>query len=185
MMRLPLYLQQQLDIVGCPYTQPGSGISHLKFSSKFLEFRGDGLMSCLLAFCIQSTKKRDLPCCHSSGRIRVAWGSSGPFTFPCLIWISFNIHLLSSRLERCSPLMTAPRNASAQRAPLSPALTYCVVLMKSVTLQTTLVGATGVSEPLNLSCFPSLLRSLELLLIGCVWVWGCNSLNRRNNKLYL
>lgn len=42
--------------------------------------------------------------------------------------------------------MTAPRNASAQRAPLSPALTYCVVLMKSVTLQTTLVGATGVDR---------------------------------------
>lgn len=87
-MHLLLYLQQQLDIVVCPCAQPGARISHLELSSIFLEFQGTGLMSCLLAFCIQSTKKRDLPCCLSSRRIRVAWGSSVTLMFLILI---FNI----------------------------------------------------------------------------------------------
>lgn len=43
--------------------------------------------------------------------------------------------------------MTALRNASAQKVPLSPVLQTLVDLMKSVAFQTTLVDATGVSQP--------------------------------------
>lgn len=63
--------------------------------------------------------------------------------------------------------MTALRNASAQKAPLFPALTKCVGLMKFVAFRTTVVDATGVSQPLShcLGCYEVLTN-----FIGHHWV---------------